>query len=186
MRRQNQEHCASITCMIRHYVARRAQVSEAHPHNAAAGAESTAVLTTVGLAGGRAWCRGCSDHRGVRAGQELGRRRNRLSLGTAGLVLRAARPGLAGLGGHRRQPDRPAPLSGRSLTAVCQYRNLTGCSGASAPASATTAAKAPAGRQAPGRLPFSTTVEFFGQHGFSRGRQVGKHAWIVSRQVSPA
>ena len=35
VRRQNQEHCASITCMIRHYVARRAQVIEDHPHNAA-------------------------------------------------------------------------------------------------------------------------------------------------------
>ena len=34
VRRQDQERCASITCMIRHYVARRAQVSEAHPHNA--------------------------------------------------------------------------------------------------------------------------------------------------------
>jgi hypothetical protein len=33
-RRQDQEHCASITCMIRHYVARRAQVTERHPHNA--------------------------------------------------------------------------------------------------------------------------------------------------------
>jgi hypothetical protein len=32
--RRDREHCASITCMIRHYVARRAQVSEAHPHNA--------------------------------------------------------------------------------------------------------------------------------------------------------
>jgi transposase len=35
VRRQNQEHCASITCMIRHYVARRAKVIEDHPHNAA-------------------------------------------------------------------------------------------------------------------------------------------------------
>jgi hypothetical protein len=33
-RRQDHEHCASITCMIRHYVARRAQVTEGHPHNA--------------------------------------------------------------------------------------------------------------------------------------------------------
>jgi hypothetical protein len=33
--RQNQEPCASITCMIRHYVARRAKVIEDHPHNAA-------------------------------------------------------------------------------------------------------------------------------------------------------
>jgi hypothetical protein len=35
VRRHDQEHCASITCMIRHYVARRAQVTEGHPHNAA-------------------------------------------------------------------------------------------------------------------------------------------------------
>ena len=35
VRRQDQEHCASITCMIRHYVARRAKVIEDHPHNAA-------------------------------------------------------------------------------------------------------------------------------------------------------
>ncbi len=34
VRRQDQEHCASITCMIRHYVAQRAQVTEGHPHNA--------------------------------------------------------------------------------------------------------------------------------------------------------
>jgi hypothetical protein len=33
-RRQDQECRASITCMIRHYVARRVQVIEGHPHNA--------------------------------------------------------------------------------------------------------------------------------------------------------
>jgi hypothetical protein len=38
VRRQNQEHCASITCMIRYYVARRAKVIEDHPHNAAVSA----------------------------------------------------------------------------------------------------------------------------------------------------
>jgi GNAT superfamily N-acetyltransferase len=42
------------------------------------------------------------------------------------------------------------------------------------------------GREAPGRFLFSATVELFEQYGFSRGRQVGKHAWILSRQVSPA
>jgi GNAT superfamily N-acetyltransferase len=42
-----------------------------------------------------------------------------------------------------------------------------------------------AGREAPGRFLFSATVELFEQYGFSRGRQVGKHAWIVSKQVSP-
>ena len=42
-----------------------------------------------------------------------------------------------------------------------------------------------AGRQAPGRFLFSATVELFEQYGFTRGRQVGKHAWIVSRVVDP-
>src|SRR5215467_3274353 len=39
VRRQDQKHCASITCMIRHYVARRAEVTEGHPHNADVRAE---------------------------------------------------------------------------------------------------------------------------------------------------
>jgi GNAT superfamily N-acetyltransferase len=43
-----------------------------------------------------------------------------------------------------------------------------------------------AGRQAQGRFLFSATVELFEELGFSRVRQVGKHAWIVSRQVSRA
>jgi len=42
-----------------------------------------------------------------------------------------------------------------------------------------------AGRQAPGRFLFSATVELFEQYGFVRGRQVGKHAWILSRQIDP-
>ncbi len=41
------------------------------------------------------------------------------------------------------------------------------------------------GREAPGRFLFSATVELFEQHGFTRGRQVGKHAWIVSRVIDP-
>ncbi len=41
------------------------------------------------------------------------------------------------------------------------------------------------GREAPGRFLFSATVELFEQYGFTRGRQVGKHAWIVSRMVEP-
>jgi GNAT superfamily N-acetyltransferase len=43
-----------------------------------------------------------------------------------------------------------------------------------------------AGREAPGRFLFSATVELFEQHGFTRARQVGKHAWIVSRVIEPA
>ena len=43
-----------------------------------------------------------------------------------------------------------------------------------------------AGREAPGRFLFSATVELFEEYGFTRGRQVGKHAWIVSRSVDRA
>jgi GNAT superfamily N-acetyltransferase len=39
------------------------------------------------------------------------------------------------------------------------------------------------GRQAQGRFLFSATVELFEDYGFARMRQVGKHAWIVSREV---
>ena len=42
------------------------------------------------------------------------------------------------------------------------------------------------GRQAQDRFLFSATVELFEDHGFARIRQVGKHAWIVSRTVVPA
>jgi len=41
------------------------------------------------------------------------------------------------------------------------------------------------GREAPGRFLFSATVELFEEYGFTRGRQVGKHAWIVSRVLDP-
>jgi len=43
-----------------------------------------------------------------------------------------------------------------------------------------------AGREARGRFLFSATVELFEQYGFTRARQVGKHAWIVSKQIEPA
>jgi ribosomal protein S18 acetylase RimI-like enzyme len=42
-----------------------------------------------------------------------------------------------------------------------------------------------AGREAPGRFLFSATVELFEQYGFQRLRQVGKHAFIISRVVPP-
>ncbi|MEU7895949.1 GNAT family N-acetyltransferase [Nonomuraea sp. NPDC049152] len=41
------------------------------------------------------------------------------------------------------------------------------------------------GREAPSRFLFSATVELLEQFRFTRGRQVGKHAWIVSRVVDP-
>ena len=40
-----------------------------------------------------------------------------------------------------------------------------------------------AGRDAQGRFLFTATLELFEQYGFTRVRQVGKHAWIVSRVV---
>lgn len=43
-----------------------------------------------------------------------------------------------------------------------------------------------AGRTAHGRFLFSATVELFEDFGFSRVRQVGKHAWIVSRTLEAA
>lgn len=39
------------------------------------------------------------------------------------------------------------------------------------------------GREAQGRFLFSGTVELLEEYGFERVRQVGKHAWIVSRRV---
>ena len=42
-----------------------------------------------------------------------------------------------------------------------------------------------AGRKAQGRFLFSGTVELLEEFGFRRVRQVGKHAWIVSKCVPP-
>lgn len=41
------------------------------------------------------------------------------------------------------------------------------------------------GRLAHGRFLFSATVELFEQYGFTRGRRLGKHAWLVSRLIDP-
>jgi GNAT superfamily N-acetyltransferase len=43
-----------------------------------------------------------------------------------------------------------------------------------------------AGREAQGRFLFSATVELFEQNGFTRVRQVGKHAWIVTKVIQPS
>lgn len=43
-----------------------------------------------------------------------------------------------------------------------------------------------AGRTVSGHWLASATVELFEQNGFQRVRQVGKHAWIVSRILDPA
>jgi GNAT superfamily N-acetyltransferase len=76
---------------------------------------------------------------------------------------------------HRRQGVARAGLEG----AVAQIAAAGG--GLVEAISETTA-----DRQAQGRFLFSATVELFEEYGFARGRQVGKHAWIVSREVGPA
>jgi ribosomal protein S18 acetylase RimI-like enzyme len=43
-----------------------------------------------------------------------------------------------------------------------------------------------AGREAQDRFLFSATVELFERYGFTRIRQVGKHAWIMGREIVPA
>ena len=42
------------------------------------------------------------------------------------------------------------------------------------------------GREAQGRFLFSATVELLEDLGFGRVRQLGKHAWLVSRTVDAA
>jgi len=42
------------------------------------------------------------------------------------------------------------------------------------------------GREAQGRFLFTATIELFEQYGFTRRRQVGKHAWIVTKVVESA
>lgn len=43
-----------------------------------------------------------------------------------------------------------------------------------------------AGREAQGRFLYSATVELFESFGFTRRRQLGKHAWLVDKIVDPA
>ena len=77
VRRQDREHCASITRMIRHYVARRAQVTEGHPHNAAysarVGRNATHLIVrcTSRILARRPVTCGCRSH-GPFRGLELG------------------------------------------------------------------------------------------------------------------
>jgi len=42
------------------------------------------------------------------------------------------------------------------------------------------------GREVQGRFLFSASLDLFERYGFTRERQVGKHAWIVRRRVAPS
>lgn len=76
---------------------------------------------------------------------------------------------------HRRQGVARAALEG----ALAQIASAGG--GRVEAISETTS-----GREAQDRFLFSATVELFEDYDFSRVRQVGKHAWIVSRTIAPA
>jgi hypothetical protein len=39
------------------------------------------------------------------------------------------------------------------------------------------------GRQVSGSFLYNATVGMFERYGFERGRQIGKHRWVVSRLV---
>jgi hypothetical protein len=41
-----------------------------------------------------------------------------------------------------------------------------------------------AGRKVSATLLHNASVSFFERHGFERDRQIGKHHWVVTRQVS--
>jgi len=42
------------------------------------------------------------------------------------------------------------------------------------------------GLEVQGRFLFSASLDLFERYGFTRERQVGKHAWIVRRRVAPS
>lgn len=76
---------------------------------------------------------------------------------------------------HRRQGIARAALSG----ALAQIADAGG-------GLVEAISEVTADREAAGRFLFTATVELFEEFGFTRVRQVGKHAWIVSRTVDPA
>lgn len=101
---------------------------------------------------------------------------------------------------HRREYDKnPPPLPDWRITCVYVDRRHRGQGVARAALAGALTAIADAGggrteaitevtegREAQGRFLFTATAELFEEHGFSRVRQVGKHAWIVSRTIEPA
>jgi GNAT superfamily N-acetyltransferase len=101
---------------------------------------------------------------------------------------------------HRRAYDRdPPPLPDWRITCVFVDRRSRGQGVARAALGgaleqiahlggglAEAISETTAGRQAQGRFLFRATAELFEDSGFVRGRQVGKHAWILSRDVAAA
>ena len=116
-----------------------------------------------------------------RGGASSAARRNCPTSSTGGSTEgRAAAPGLADhLLLRRQDAPRPRHRPGRSGRGARPDR----------PSRRRPRRGHPRGDRRPpgtGRFLFSATVELFEQYGFTRGRQVGKHAWIVSRVVDPA
>ena len=101
---------------------------------------------------------------------------------------------------HRREYDKdPPPLPDWRITCVFVDRRHRGLGVARAALEGALQQIATAGgglveaisevtlgREAQGRFLFSATVELLEDFGFVRGRQVGKHAWIMCKLVAPA
>jgi GNAT superfamily N-acetyltransferase len=75
--------------------------------------------------------------------------------------------------GHRRRGVADAALGG----AVAEIARLGGGTVESYPQDA-------AGRKVSGSFLHNGTVALFERHGFRRGRRLGKHHWVVTREVS--
>jgi GNAT superfamily N-acetyltransferase len=161
---------------------------------------------------GGCWCTAFHPDRGLRGVE--GRRtakeeRVRTGRAHAALVLDAdgVAQGWAQYGGpaeldlrHRREYDRaPPPVADWRITCVFVDKRHRGQGVARAAVQGAldliaqagggrveAISEVTAGRTAPGRFLFSGTVELLEDLGFARVRQVGKHAWIVSRVVAPA
>jgi len=159
---------------------------------------------------GGCWCigfhteyeRGVSDPRTLK--EELvrsGRAHAALVFDEAGVAqgwCQYGSPEELGLKHHREYAKDPPPPAAWRITCIFvdkHHRGLgvarAGLEGALAHIAAAggglveAISEVTAGREAQGRFLFSATVELFEQLGFTRGRQVGKHAWIVSREIEP-
>lgn len=104
---------------------------------------------------------------------------------------------LAGIKHKRKYEQDPPPRPDRRITCVFVDRRHRGQGMARAATEAAVVqiaarggglveaiSEVTAGREAVGRFLFSGTAELFEDLGFEKRRQVGKHAWILSRRIA--
>lgn len=103
--------------------------------------------------------------------------------GAAHAALLIDDDGLAQGWAHLHLRRLPPPSSGVAHTALAGALELIARAGGGL---VEAISEVTMGREARARFLFSATVETFEEYGFTRGRQVGRHAWIVSRVVEAA